>query len=103
MGALTVKVMTDINTFIIKHAAMVVVAIFLLILAAFTQMSNFKIDASADSLMLENDLDLAFYREVNERYGATDFLLVTFTPKQGVFHQVSLAQLKNLKTKLLTM
>ena len=39
---------------------------------------NFKLDASADSLTLEHDDDLNFFREVIQRYGSDNFLIVTF-------------------------
>ena len=44
---------------------------------------NFKLDASADSLTLEYDEDLNFFREVSKRYGSDNFLIVTFSPKFG--------------------
>lgn len=44
---------------------------------------NFKLDASADSLTLEYDEDLNFFREASKRYGSNNFLIVTFSPKFG--------------------
>ena len=44
---------------------------------------NFKLDASADSLTLEYDDDLNFFREVSKRYGSDNFLIVTYSPKFG--------------------
>jgi predicted RND superfamily exporter protein len=54
---------------------------------------NFKLDASADSLTLEYDEDLNFFREVSKRYGSDNFLIVTFSPKFG-----DLLDNKNLET-----
>ena len=31
-------------------------------------------------LLLEGDKDLKYLREVNERYGSKDFLVLTYTP-----------------------
>ena len=42
---------------------------------------HFKLDASADSLTLERDEDLNFFREISQRYGSDNFLLLTFSPK----------------------
>ena len=42
---------------------------------------NFRIDASADALLLENDKDLRYARQISERYGVYDFLLISYTPK----------------------
>ena len=35
---------------------------------------NFELDASADSLILENDKDLKIFREITKRYDAKDFV-----------------------------
>ena len=57
-------------------ALTVVIAFFLL------HVPDFELDASADSLVLENDSSLKYYRGVRERYGSDDFLVVTYTPQQ---------------------
>ena len=44
---------------------------------------DFKIDASAETLLLEHDADLRYSREVNKRYGSGDFLMIAYTPKDG--------------------
>ena len=62
---------------------------------------NFKLDASADSLTLEHDDDLNFFREVVQRYGSDNFLIVTFSPKNGdLFDQENLDILAQLSTDL---
>ncbi|PIE70661.1 MAG: hypothetical protein CSA22_06590 [Deltaproteobacteria bacterium] len=47
------------------------------------QATHFKLDASAETLVLENDQDLAYLRQVVARYGEQDYLIITFTPKDG--------------------
>ena len=44
---------------------------------------DFRIDASADALLIENDKDLRYARQVSERYGVYDFLLISYTPNNG--------------------
>ena len=62
---------------------------------------NFKLDASADSLTLEHDEDLNFFREVVQRYGSDNFLIVTFSPLEGdLFDQHNLDTLASLRTEL---
>ena len=46
---------------------------------------NFQLDASSDTLLLENDPDLKYLREVNTKYGSKDFLVLTYTPKKKYF------------------
>ena len=40
---------------------------------------NFQLDASSDTLLLENDPDLKYLREVNTKYGSKEFLVLTYT------------------------
>lgn len=62
---------------------------------------NFKLDASSDSLTLEHDTDLDFYRDVVKAYGSGDFLVVTFHPEQELFSDDSLELLQRLRKDLL--
>ena len=71
----------------------------LTILAVFG-MSNFKLDASADSLTLEHDTTIDYFREINERYQRGDFLVVTYSPKGDMFSDESINTLKNLRDSL---
>jgi Predicted exporters of the RND superfamily len=61
---------------------------------------RFKIDASADSLTLENDQDLNYFREIAKNYSNGDFLIVTFTPKDDLFSDASLGLLRELQDDL---
>ena len=45
---------------------------------------DFKLDASSDTLLIENDPDLKYLQEVNNRYGAKEFLILTYTPKEKI-------------------
>ncbi len=46
---------------------------------------EFKLDASADSLVLENDQALRYYRQEVSRYSSNDYLVLTYTPGQPLF------------------
>ncbi|MDT0633934.1 efflux RND transporter permease subunit [Spectribacter hydrogenooxidans] len=61
---------------------------------------DFRLDASADSLVLENDEDLAFYQKMTERYGSQDFLIVTYNPADGLFNRPALDRLEALQEEL---
>ena len=59
-----------------------VLTLLLLILLSFGYFSkDFRLDASSDTLLLENDPDLNYLREVTKRYGSKDFLVLTYTPE----------------------
>ena len=61
---------------------------------------NFQLDASSDTLLLENDPDLKYLREVNSKYGTKDFLVLTYTPKDDLLESNTIENLTNLKNEL---
>lgn len=63
----------------------------------------FRLDASADSLVLENDAALKYYRSIRARYGSDDYLIVTYTPQQGLFSDAALADLGALRDEIAAM
>ncbi|MDP2562658.1 RND family transporter [Psychrobium sp. 1_MG-2023] len=67
------------------------------------QIPNFRLDASSDTLVIENDADLAFYREIKNRYGSDDFLIMTFSPQQDLFTVPSLKKLQQLSNQLIAL
>ncbi|MEG3592159.1 MAG: MMPL family transporter [Pseudomonadota bacterium] len=65
-----------------------------------TFVPNFKLDASADSLLLENDQDLKYYRQTSARYASDDFLVITYKSKGDLLSESSLSDLNALQNKL---
>ncbi|MBT8122161.1 MAG: MMPL family transporter, partial [Gammaproteobacteria bacterium] len=61
---------------------------------------DFKLDASADSLVLENDQALSYYRDVRARYGSDDSLIVTYTPRDDLFSDAVLDDIRALRNSL---
>ncbi len=61
---------------------------------------NFRLDASSDTLLIEGDPDLKYLREVTERYGAKEFLVLTYTPKEAMTSESSMNNLLSLKYKI---
>jgi len=51
-------------------------------------------------LLLENDPDLKYLREVNTKYGSKDFLVLTYTPKDSLLAPNTIENLTNLKSDL---
>lgn len=79
-------------------------ALVLLIVALITgffawHTTGFKLDASADSLILENDQTLRYYRSIRARFGSDDSLIVTFTPNADLFSEPVLADLTNMRNE----
>ncbi|MFI2811752.1 RND family transporter [Microbulbifer sp. YPW16] len=79
----------------------VLAVVVLLTLVAAAGLPRFKIDASADSLTLETDDALDYYRKIAKRYATGDFLVVTYKYRHGdLFQDESLATLGNLRDEL---
>ena len=69
----------------------------LLIISFFTlSIQDFKMDASADSLVLENDQALKYFRATSARYSTEDFVVITFKPNNGIYNKESLLLLDNI-------
>ena len=62
--------------------------------------SNFKLDASSDALVLEGDQALKTYRENEEEFGDSSFLIVTFEPTNELFSVDSIQTLKNIENDI---
>ena len=61
---------------------------------------DFRLDASSETLLIEGDPDLAYLKEVTERYGSKDFLILTYTPNEGMVSDNSINNLLSLKYKI---
>ena len=76
-------------------------SILIILLLSFSYFAkDFQLDASSDSLLLENDPDLKYLREVNSTYGSKDFLVLTYTPEKDLLSSETIENLTNLKNDL---
>ena len=80
---------------------LLILAVLLLSFGYFTK--DFQLDASSDTLLLENDPDLKYLREVNTKYGSKDFLVLTYTPKDSLIASNTIENLTNLKNDLINL
>ena len=61
---------------------------------------NFRLDASSETLLIEGDPDLKYLNEINDRYGAKEFLVLTYTPKKRMIDESSIKNLLKLKNQI---
>ena len=85
---------------VIKKAKFLFVFLLLILITFSFFFKNFNLDASSDSLLLENDTDLKYLREVNKRYGSRDFLVLTYTPKLAFDNKETIINLQYFKSKI---
>jgi len=76
------KFINSIYKKILEQPKLILIFLLILLSLAFFQGKKFQLDASADTLLIENDPDLNYLRSVNERYASEDFFVVTYSPKQ---------------------
>lgn len=79
---------------------LVLLVIALLTIGLAAGLPNFKLDASAESLTLEHDTDLDYFRKIAKDYSSGDFLVVTFNPHDDLFSEASLDLLASLSDEL---
>ena len=77
----------------LEKPKLILITLILLFSFSIYNAKNFQLDASADSLLLENDPDLNYLRSVNERYLSEDFFVITYSPKKKI-NEESLKELK---------
>ncbi len=84
------------DTFILKYPLTVLIVLLIFISSLAYHATKLEIDASAETLLLDDDKDLKFFREVNKRYDNSNFLIVTFSPKNYLLSKESLKTIKNI-------
>jgi predicted RND superfamily exporter protein len=84
------------DTFILKYPTAILIALMIFISSLAYFATKLEIDASAETLLLDDDKDLKFFREVNKRYDSSDFLVVTYSPKSDLLSKDSLETIKNI-------
>ena len=80
-----------------------ILSILLILLLSFAYFAkDFQLDASSDTLLLENDPDLKYLREVNKKFGSKDFLVLTYThePNESFKSESTIKNLELLKNSL---
>ena len=85
---------------ILKNPKAIFVLLIITILSFGYYSKNFRLDASSETLLIEGDPDLAYLKEVSERYGSKEFLILTYTPNEGMVTDSSINNLLSLKYKI---
>ncbi|GAB3093875.1 MMPL family transporter [Aestuariicella hydrocarbonica] len=88
------------RSWVIARPKLTLMLVCLLALGMASGLTHLKLDASSDSLTLEHDSDLDYFREMNQRYQSGDFLIVTFRPEQDLFSDASIDLMKQLSDDL---
>ena len=77
----------------------VLLGLIVFVILALQGISNFRFDASSETLVLDNDESFNVYEEVNEQFGTSDFVIVA-AQSQDLFSEKKLSELQVLKEKI---
>jgi len=91
------------NKLILKRPGITLLLVALIVTFFGYHTPAFRLDASADSLVLEHDEALHYYRSIRARYGSDDYLIATYTPVEKLFSDAVLADLQTLRDELMVM
>ena len=85
---------------ILKNPKAIFTLLIIAILSFGYYSKDFRLDASSETLLIEGDPDLAYLKEITERYGSKDFLILTYTPNEKMSSNNSINNLLSLKYKI---
>jgi predicted RND superfamily exporter protein len=85
---------------IIEKPKLVISILLLILITAFYFSKEFRLDASSETLLLEDDQDLKYLNEINDRYGAKEFLVLTYSPLGKMNSEETIKNLSLLKNDL---
>ena len=85
---------------ILKNPKSIFVLLLITLLSFGYFSKDFRLDASSDTLLIEGDPDLEYLKEVTERYGSKEFLVLTYSPNEGMITESSINNLLSLKYKI---
>ena len=85
---------------VLKNPKSIFVILIITLLTFGYYSKDFKLDASSETLLIEGDPDLKYLQEITNRYGSKEFLILTYTPNEGMVSDVSVNNLLSLKYKI---
>ncbi len=89
--------------YLLNHPVLVLFFLAIILVISATNIKNFTLDASADTLILEDDRDLEIFRNVSERYQSSDFMILTLTDKhKSIFSSDTLQLIDTLSREIKT-
>ncbi len=81
---------------LLKYPKHFLIGLFLVTLFFGYYATKLQIDASSETLLLEDDKELAFYRQIQTNFNSPDILVITYTPKSDMLSFASLNTIKNI-------
>ena len=88
------------QNFILSKPKIVLLLLIIIALLFGYNSKHFRLDASSETLLIEGDPDLKYLQEINEKFGAKEFLVLTLTPKDKITSENTINNILSLKYKI---
>lgn len=88
------------DKFILEYPKTVLLLILLAVAFLGYEARKLEIDASTETLLLEEDKDLEYTRLINQRYYTPDFLVISFTPQKDLLAEETLDTIRKMSRDL---
>ena len=85
---------------ILKNPKLVFIVLMITLFTFGYYSKDFRLDASSETLLIEGDPDLKYLKEVTNRYGSKEFLVLTHTPNDSMVSDSTINNLLSLKYKI---
>ncbi len=85
---------------ILKNPKSIFIVLLIILISFGYYSKDFRLDASSETLLIEGDPDLEYLNEINNRYGSKEFLVLTYSPNEGMITDTSINNLLSLKYKI---
>ena len=89
--------------FLIKKSSLALALLLVLVGLLLSQIPNFSLDASSDSLALEGDNNLALYEQTQKTFNTNSSLIISYTTKDGVLAPQQIKRIRALRDDILAL
>jgi predicted RND superfamily exporter protein len=86
--------------FIFNHNKKIITLFIVVFVSFLTYLPHFSLDASSDSLVLEDDADLLFYQKLRKTYPSDNNLIIAYKADENILNPKPLKHIKNLVAEL---
>ncbi len=87
---------------VIRKPVIVVVLMLAIVMTCGAYIVHLNIDASPDSLMLESDPDLQYYREVHREYGTDEYIIIGYKPNKSILDSTVISFIESISQQIRT-
>lgn len=93
------NIVNGFTALVIRKPIVILVLMLALVAVCGIYIKNLNIDASPDSLLLESDPDLKYYREVHRHYGTDEFIIVGYKPNSELLNDSTIGFINQISEK----